>query len=100
MREKRYMVYDDMRHVGTYRTLKEVYDTGLIKSAITYFYRKFSEDGCFINENICVYGLRDQKARCLFLAHILNRRVRLNPDTFKTDKILTQAVKDLTDCSL
>jgi len=100
MRAKRYRVFDDMRDMGSYATLKEVYETGLIESTITYFYRKFSEDGCYINNNICVYTSRDQKARCLFLANIINRQAKLSPDTFKLDTILTKTVKELTNCSL
>lgn len=100
MRSKRYRVYDDMRDMGSFATLKEVYDTGLIDATITYFYRKFSEDGVYINNNICVYTSRDQKARCLFLANIINRQAKLSPDTFKLDTILTQTVKELTGCSL
>jgi hypothetical protein len=96
MRNKRYKLFDDMRDMGSYATLKEVYDTGLIDATITYFYRRFSEEGCYINDNICVYTIRDQKARCLFLANIINRRAKLSPDTFKLDTILTRTVKELT----
>lgn len=100
MRAKKYRVYDDMRDMGSFATLKEVYDTGLIDATRTYFYRRFSEDGCYINKNICVYHTRDQKARCLFLANIINRQARLSPDTFKIDTILTRTVRELTGCSL
>ena len=85
MRAKRYRVFDDMRDMGSYATLKEVYETGLIESTITYFYSKFSED---------------QKARCLFLANSINRQAKLSPGTFKLDTILTKTVKELTNCSL
>ena len=100
MKCKRYKIYDDMRELGSYSTLKQVYDTGLIDSSITYFYRKFSENDCYINDNICVLATRDQKARCLYLSHIINRQARLNPNTYKLDNVLTKAVKELTNCDL
>ena len=96
MKVKRYRLFDDMRDMGSYATLKEVYDTGLIKAKLSYFYRKFSEDRVFIDENICVYPSRDQVARCAFLANIITRQSKLSPDTFKLDTILTRTVKELT----
>ena len=100
MRQKKYLLYDDLRKIGSYCTLKEVYDTGLIKQKLAYFYHKFSDSGCYIHKNICVYSIRDQEARVLFLAHTINRWAGLKSDTFKLNDILTRAVKEITGQSL
>lgn len=96
MRVKKYLLFDDLRKIGSYSTLKEVYDTGKIKQKLVYFYRKFSAEGIYIKDNITVYCMRDQEARCIFLAHTLNRWARLKNDTFKMNEVLTQAVKEIT----
>lgn len=100
MRVKRYKVFDDMREVGQYSTLKEIYDTGIIKCCRTYFYKKFSDERCYIDNNICVLSVKYPKARCLFLSNLINRQAKLSPDTYKVDLILTRAVKELTNCVL
>ena len=100
MRAQKYLLFDDLRKIGAYSTLKDVYDTGLIKQKLVYFYRKFSENGCYIHKNICVYSMRDQDARCLFLAHTLSRWATLKLDTFKMNEVLTRAVKEITGQSL
>lgn len=100
MRQKRYLLFDDLRKIGAYSTLKEVYATGLIKQKLAYFYRKFSESGCYIHKNICVYSMRDQDARCLFLAHTINRWAGLKSDTFKMNEVLTRAIKEITGQNL
>ena len=96
MRPEKYYLYDDMRKIGIYQTLKEIYETGYIKQKLTYFYRVFSRDGVYLKDNICVIPIRNQFARCLFLAHTINRRAKLCPDVFKMDTVLSNAVKEIT----
>lgn len=100
MKQKRYVMYDDMRKIGTYYTLKEVYDTGLIKCNRIYFHRAFSRESCYLKDNICVYPIREQAARCLFLAHLIQRRAKSSPNTFLVDNVLTRALKEITNCEL
>ena len=96
MRRAKYIMYDDMRMVGTYKTLAEAYDTGLIKQTRQYFYKRYAVDKCYIYKNICVYSLRNQSARCLFLGNIINRFAALSSNTFKLNDVLTKAAKEIT----
>ena len=96
MRQKKYLLFDDLRKIGAFATLGEVYATGKIKQAKGYFFRRFSEMGCYLNDNISVYRMRDHEARCLFRAHTLNRWVERKSDTFTLNVALTKAVKEIT----
>lgn len=100
MKKARYYLYDDLRKIGTYTTLKEVYDTGYITQKKAYFYKVFAHEGHYFKDNICVFPIREQIARCLFLAHTIHRRAELCPDVFKMDTVLSRAVKEITGCDL
>lgn len=97
---KRYELYDDLRKVGTFSSLNDVFNTGLIKSNKTYFYRVFARERFYTKENICVFDKCDVGARCVWLGHQISRRARLCPDTGKLNMALTKALKDITGIEL
>lgn len=95
MRAKKYIVYDDLRKVGTFQTLKQVFDTGLIKGNKTYFYKMYAENQYYFNDNIFVYDYRDKEARCVFLGTMICRRAKLCPNISELDKKLTDVLKQI-----
>lgn len=96
MNKYKYRVYDDMRLLGTYDTLDEVLKSGFIPCKVSCLYKSFAKDGFYAKDNIVVYRTNFARARCLFLAYMIQRRVYLSPDCFVMDPILTKTLKDIT----
>ena len=93
----KYIVMDDMRRLGSFARLKEVYDAGFIKGNLCYFYQKFEKERFYHKDNIMVYNYRDYASRCAFLGYMIYRRAMLSPDPTKTGAILSKALKEITN---
>ncbi len=97
---KRYVLYDDLRKVGEYHSLNEVYNTGMIRSNKTYFYHVFAMEHFYMKDNIFVFDKNDICARCYFYGNQISRRARLCPDPVKTIQILERTLKDISGIEL
>lgn len=97
---KKYVVYDDLRKIGEFSSINSVFNTGLIKSNKTYFYRLFAREHFYMKDNIFVFDKNDICARCCFYGNQISRRARLCPDPVKTIQILERTLKEMSGIEL
>lgn len=97
---ERYVLYDDLRKVGVYKSLNDAFKTGLIKSNKTYFYRVFARDRFYGKENIFLFDKNDIGAKCAFYGEQIAKRARMCPDPVKTMQTLIMTLKDISGIEL
>lgn len=90
-----FLIYDDIRLIGEFKTKDLVFKSGHIKCHRNTFFKKMREDGFFNKKNIFVFEKGDLAGRCAWLGFAIIRRSRLCPDLYGLNRILSEALKKI-----
>lgn len=96
----RFIVYDDLRKVGEFARLVDVYNTGLIDKHKTYFYKVFAENEFYHDNNIFVFRINDNAAEIMYLGLEVARLAKNSPNVVGLKKTLIKVLEGITGQSL
>ena len=90
-----YVVYDDLREVGRFKKLTEVYRTGLIKYHLRNLQKFIRENEFYHDDNIFVFDINNKNARVRYLGECIARRAAINPDVYGLERILVNTLSSM-----